>query len=101
MSTDPEKEHFRIVRGLILSALIHEHPKAVDVHVVLRVLDDMEHTISAHELDHHLVYLQEKGYVELMNPKGKGYNIKMVKITAKGTDLHDRFIEDPGVFVEP
>ena len=101
MPTDPAKEHYRIVRGLILSALIQEHPEAVDVHVVLRVLDDMQHTISDEELRHHLAYLQEKGYVELLNPKGKGYNINMVKITAKGTDVHDGYTEDPGVFIGP
>ena len=100
MQTDPAKEHFRIVRGLILSALIQEHPKAVDVTIVLRILDDMEHTISADELSHHFAYLSEKGFIEVLNPKGKGYNIKMVKITAAGCNIHDGFTEDPGVSVD-
>ena len=47
-----------------------------------------------------LAYLSEKGYVKMLNPKGKGYNIKMVVLTADGSNIHDGYTEDPGVFMD-
>lgn len=101
MSIDPVKEHYRIARGMILKALVMEDPTPVDENVLLRILDDMGHPVSHEGLGHHLKYLQDKGYVELIERKGKGMVLHIVVLTAKGTDLVDGFIDkDPGVFTD-
>ena len=104
MSIDPATQRYTRIRGLILKALITEHPAFVDKHVLRLLLDDMGYPTTEEEFESHLVYLEDttKAYIESEERKGKGFHISLLRITPTGMDLMDKLSSesDPGVSVD-
>ncbi len=93
-----------IVRGKILYYLALVYPQAVTLPLLQGELDLFGYPVPMDELNFHLAYLSEKGFVAVedagsVQPRRK---VALVKITARGIDYHDgRLPADEGVYVEP
>lgn len=96
---EAKKERYRRIRGAILKFLAHEHPGPLDFKVLHFLLDDLKYNITEEELESHIVYLADKGFVKRETRKSTGVEIEMVTATPKGLDVLDRFVEDVGVDV--
>lgn len=98
--TEPKKEKFRQIRGAILQLLAQQHPGPLEIREVFYLLDDLALTIRKEELRSHLDYLKEKGFIQIEDRTAGGITREMVRITAKGLDILDKFTNDVGVNVE-
>jgi DNA-binding PadR family transcriptional regulator len=98
--SDPKKERYRQVRGAILNLLAHQHPAPLEIREILFLLDDLGLTTREEELKSHLSYLQEKGLIQMEERTAGGITREMVRITADGLNVLDKFTKDIGVNVE-
>lgn len=98
--TDIQKERYRKVRGNILRVLIKWHPAPLDINEIHIFLDDLGYSITKEELESHLAYLEEPGYIRIEKRKAEGIEAKKIRILKKGIDIIDKFEEDIGVDVK-
>lgn len=90
----------RLRRGWILRILNYsQHHKSREMNdrLILSGLGEVGHQVSMPTLHADLSYLQEKGYVELREPDGAAFGMRVAAITAKGVDLYEGSIDDAGV----
>lgn len=97
--TDAKVERYKRVRGALLKVLANYYPGVVDSKVLEALATDLGFEMRDRECDGHIAYLAEKGFASLTKRKAEGIEIHIVKITAKGLDLLDGIVEDPGVDV--
>ena len=90
----------RLIRGRVLKLL-----RAVDFNhlaadVLVATLAGCGHQLNIQGLLGILQYLVDKGYVEIRESKVEGVGpITTARITARGVDLIEGSIEDPGVAI--
>lgn len=87
------------IRGYILKVCKIDYPRPVGSNIIdVCLLDAGMHT-SPSQLEGHLKYLQERGYVTLnrVGISGMGAPIILVTLTAQGIDLLEETISDQGV----
>jgi DNA-binding PadR family transcriptional regulator len=94
---EENKERYRRIRGAILKLLAHQHPGPLHIREIHFLLDDLRFTISSHELDSHVSYLEEKGFVISEERKSGGLEARMIRITANGLNILDQFNDDVGI----
>lgn len=93
-----------VIRGKILYYLALLYPKAAPLPLLQAELDIFGFPLPMDDLQFHLAYLAEKGFVTLENVRGPQSHrpVTLVKITAKGIDYHDgRLPAEEGVYLEP
>jgi hypothetical protein len=91
----------RQIRGRILRALDTIYPKDLNLSTIVLVLEDRHMPATAADVRQDLAYLDEKGYVELLEQQDDGEEVLLARLTAKGKDLLEKNIpEDPGVELE-
>lgn len=98
--SEPKKEKYRQIRGSILQLLAHQHPGPLEIREILFLLDDLALTIREEELRSHLAYLQERRLIQIDERIAGGITREMVRVTANGLDVLDKFTKDVGVNVE-
>jgi DNA-binding transcriptional ArsR family regulator len=98
--SDPKKEKYRQIRGTILNLLAHQHPGPLEIREILFLLDDLDLGVTQEELRSHLSYLQEKGLVQIEERIAGGIKREMIRATADGLNVLDKFTKDVGVNVE-
>jgi repressor of nif and glnA expression len=96
---ESKKERYRRIRGAILKLLAHQHPGPLDAKEIHFLLDDLGFTIRGEELQSHLSYLKEKGFVKIEDRRSGGVDVQMIRITGDGLNLLDGFSKDIGVDV--
>lgn len=85
------------LRGQVLRTLTLFYPSKVDVSGIKSALLTRGMTISA-DIAKVLHYLQDKGYVKISESKISDFeDSDLVELTAKGVDLIEGTIDDPGV----
>jgi hypothetical protein len=87
-------------RGSVLKLLAYQHPAPLEMKEIHSLLDHLRLTITDEEMRSHVCYLKEKGFLTVEERKAGGLQVEMVRITAVGLDVLDRFREDVGVSVE-
>ena len=90
------------VRGRILNTLNNQYPRAISFKMLSYALTAARYDCSKVQLNAHLVYLQEKGYIKLEKVGHEEFDLSrnMVSLTAKGKDLVEGSIgPDPGVML--
>ncbi|MDR3561892.1 MAG: hypothetical protein P4N59_10725 [Negativicutes bacterium] len=90
----------REIRGHILRVLDTSYPFPAGDHLIAEILTDAQYCCSPPQVKVHLVYLKEKGYVELSEVSSEELGITrcLAKLTANGKDLLEGSIpSDPGV----
>ncbi len=102
-----EDERHKIERGLILLLLINSRLKAVPVHVLLSMMEGQGYPLGGgsreqamQDLDVHLTYLDDAGYVERRNLREGSLNLSLQTVRAKGIVLNlrdGRIPPDPGI----
>ena len=96
-----EKE---VVRGKILYYLALIYPQAATLPLLQGELDIFGYPVTMEQLNFHIAYLAEKGFVSVENVRGPSTHRKvtLVKITAHGIDYYDgRLPADEGVYLAP
>lgn len=96
MSLSAERHNH--IRKLILDVLAPEYPKTVDVVILRRCLSNFGYPMPLESMDAYLAYLAECGFVRV--EEKKGWDIKMVSITASGLDVLDGRISHIGIGIE-
>jgi hypothetical protein len=97
---EPKKERYRLIRGWILNFLAQKHPAPLHPNEIHCYLDDVGLTITIEELESHLCYLKEKGYIKIEEGKFGDTIVKKIRISADGLNILDKFIKDVGIKVE-
>lgn len=90
----------RLRRGWILRMLNYfQHVKSrwVNDKLIQSGLQDVGHAVTMPTVHADFHYLAEKGYLEVREPEEAKFTALSAAITAKGIDLYDGTIEDPGV----
>lgn len=90
----------REIRGWILRILYMNMPEWAGDHLISQILTDAQYRVSPAQVQGHLNYLAEKGYVELkeVTSEETGLTRHIARLTPKGIDLVEGNIpEDPGV----
>jgi hypothetical protein len=90
----------KIIRGRILKTLKTNYPYPAGSELLSSILTDAQYNISPPQVNAQLIYLEEKGYIEMKKAEIPGMNISrnLSKITPKGIDLLEGNIKaDPGV----
>ena len=90
----------RRLRGVVLELLAEESPERLNADVLLGVLDRLHHDCTMRQLQAALAYLKSRGYVEfeeLRSPQTPGLRIIRAGITARGADVVEGTVDDPGV----
>ncbi len=87
----------RRIRTALLKLLRTEYPGSLDLKALQFALDNVGYPMPYAELEAHLRYLEEKGYVSLRRRKGFGFDIAFASLTAGGWDLLDEFVTEKGV----
>ena len=93
-----------VVRGKMLYYLALIYPQAATLPLLQGELDIFGYAVPLEELEFHLAYLEEKGFVSVERARGpKSHReVTLAKITAKGIDYYDgRIPADEGVYLEP
>lgn len=96
--------HKEIIRGKVLYYLALIFPQSATLQLLQGELDFFGYPVPIDELSFHVAYLAEKGLVSIEGVRGphSQRNVQLIKITAKGIDLHDgRITPDEGVYMEP
>jgi SOS-response transcriptional repressor LexA len=92
----------KAIRGYILRSLGRVTNQTILVRQISNALQ-ADGLIISPEISQHIEYLREKGYIEICNAKTKTYNVfrddGAIRLTAKGVDLLEGTIDDPGVDV--
>jgi hypothetical protein len=90
-----------VERGEVLRYLAEVYPSLATLRSLVNHLDYSGYSVSAEDLEFHLWYLAEKGFVEIdeyPREAGERRQIRGAKITPAGVDLLDhRKKGDPGV----
>ena len=97
--TEIQKERYRKIRGNILRVLVKWHPAPLNSKEIHIFLDDLGYPITKEELESHLAYLEEAGYIRMEKRKTEGFEVWKVGITKKGIDIIDKFASDIGIDV--
>jgi repressor of nif and glnA expression len=92
---DAEKN--KRIRVAILELLNTEYGSTIDKRRLRFALDKIGYTLLDHELDAHLKYLEEKGYVRCETREGFGFKIGWCALTADGWDLLDGHKHEKGI----
>lgn len=96
---DAELARITTLRGNVLRFLASVYPSTVANDAVLRTFYEYE---KVDDIEEALAYMVEKGYVERREfkaPFDDMFHFSVCyKATAKGIDLHDGTLTDPGVF---
>ncbi|SEO98130.1 hypothetical protein [Propionispora vibrioides] len=90
----------REIRGRILKILDANYPFPAGDHLISQILTDARYCCSPAEVETHLTYLSEKGYLETEKVKSEELGITRIlaRLTAAGKDLLEGSIPaDPGV----
>src|SRR6218665_526302 len=96
MLTNEAKE----TRGFILNILKVQYPSPASDRLISLTLNDSRLDGSLPQINRHLHYLEEKGYVRTEEGNELGIQRTMATLTAKGIDLLDGSIaDDPGILV--
>ena len=92
-----------LIRGKILYYLALVFPQPSTLHQLQGELDFFGYPIPMEELNFHVAYLAEKGFVSIEAlPRPNRRDASQVKITAKGIDYYDGRLEpDEGVYLGP
>ncbi len=93
-----------VLRGKVLYYLALIYPQAATLPLLQGELDIFGYAVPQEELEFHLAYLQEKGFVSVERARGpkSPREVTLVKITAQGIDYYDgRLPADEGVYLEP
>ena len=88
------------IRHYILIALEHSYPYGASERLIRLTLDGLSLNVSPGELQAHLTYLKQKGYLtkEKVEDEATMISRNIVKLTAKGKDLREGNIpKDPGI----
>ena len=83
-----------------MKCLAHWHPAPLQIEEIHSLLDHLGLTITDEELRSHLYYLKEKNLLLIEYREAGGIRIEMVRISADGLDVLDKFSKDIGVNVE-
>ena len=96
---EPNKERYRIVRGLILRFLSKVHPAPLYITEILLLLDDLGFAVTKEELTSHIAYLEEGKLIKV--EKSVYGTIEFVKIfaTRNGLNINNGFDTDIGIDV--
>ncbi len=88
------------IRGYIMRSLARGNKNTLLCRQISSALIN-DGLIISPDISKHIGYLEEKGYVEITNEKIKSYNVYendgAIRLTAKGIDLLEGTIDDPGV----
>ncbi|HXE75329.1 MAG TPA: hypothetical protein VNN18_06820 [Candidatus Xenobia bacterium] len=91
----------RRLRGAVLALLGEEAPQRLNADVLLGVLERLHYDVTSRELAAALEYLRSKGYVEFEELRSRELpalpRIVRVALTARGADVVDGTVDDPGV----
>lgn len=93
-----------LIRGKILYYLSLVYPHPTSLPLLQGELDIFGYPVPMDEMDYHVAYLSEKGFVALEQGRGPGghHQVTLVTITAKGIDYRDgRLPSDEGIYLEP
>lgn len=91
----------REIRGRILKILEASYPFPAGDRLIANILSDARYCCSPAEVQTHLAYLTEKGYLETEEVEYELGHRLMVRLTAVGKDLLEGSIpSDPGVTLE-
>jgi hypothetical protein len=93
-----------IVRGKILYYLKLIYPQAATLPLLQGELDIFGYPVPMEDLEFHVAYLSEKGFVNLENIRGPQarHHVTLARITAKGIDYFDgRLPADEGIYLAP
>lgn len=88
------------IRIAILKALKAEYPGSIDIKVLQFYMETYGYPLLEEDLQAHLSYLKEKGYLSVNRKKGRGFDIMHVTMTALGWDLYDGIEQDKGIDAE-
>jgi hypothetical protein len=102
MKSDLRKKE--LIRGKILYYLSLVYPHPTSLPMLQGELDIFGYPVPMDEMDYHVAYLSEKGFVALeQGGRAAGrHQVTLVTITARGIDYRDgRLPSDDGVYLEP
>jgi hypothetical protein len=88
-------------RGYLLRTLKIGYPGPTGSHLLEVCLLDAGMPVTRVEVEAHLQYLEEKGYVRTSRAKLEitGTPILLATLTPRGIDLLEKTIDDPGVLI--
>ena len=91
----------RRLRGAVLALLSEESPQRLNADVLLGVLERLHYDVTSRELAAALEYLRSRGYVEFEELRSRELpalpRIVRVGLTARGADVVDGTVDDPGI----
>ena len=85
--TTLEGHNSRHVRGRIMKILKLNYPQQTGDRLISDILIDAQYTITPAEVETHLIYLREKGYIAIEEAECLGVSRKLAKLLPKGIDL--------------
>ena len=91
------------VRGELLYYLTTVYPYGAGLSLIQRELDFLGYSRAAEEIDDHVAYLEERGFVVVEEIPGRDprRRVRLVRLTDLGVDYYNgRLPVDPGVYVE-
>jgi len=83
-------------RGWVLR-ILSKHRAPMNDSLLLDALNVAGHVVSMPTLHGDLEYLEEKGYVVNEENGEFGFTLRVAKLTAKGRDILEESIADPGI----
>lgn len=86
-------------REVILRVLVEEVSGWIDVTALRYAVNQLGLPIPERPFDLHVEYLVDRGYIRKEDRRFGSLSNTLVRVTAKGQDLHGGLIEDPGVGV--
>lgn len=97
---DFQVEQNKAIRGYIMRALVRGNQNTLLCKQIVNALIN-DGLIISPDISKHLDYLKEKGYIQFVSKNVNSYNVYRndgaIHITAKGVDLIEDTISDPGV----
>lgn len=90
----------RLRRGWIIRILNYfnqDATKRVNDRLMLAALQEVGHDVKLPILHADLRYLAEKGYILAEDPEAASFAMFTAALTARGVDLYEGTISDPGV----
>lgn len=92
----------KAIRGYIMRALAGSAQNALLCKMIAAMLIN-DRLIAAPDIANHLEYLSQKGYIIFLGKNNNSANAMQndaaIQLTAKGTDLIEGSIDDPGVVI--
>lgn len=90
----------KLRRGWILRILNyfnHSASREVNDRLIMEGLEQQGHGVSMPTLHADLRFLGEKGFVHIREPERPAGIAMVAWISARGTELHERIIDDPAI----